>query len=335
MGMKYLSLLFLMSFSSLSFAFPDQNEWFQRKCLVDVKRSVESLKQKGIARTIYAKEEMFPKSSYSMSWRNRFGIDNHFQGIYYSFNQDAYLITGGNKKTKTGSIFLSQKNQKTRRQELTKEFLTPGAPTLWHAGGLGDYGHMMIVPVERLSDPLTSKIYFYDYTKITEPKILDTTITVDHTKTGSVGVYYSREIDRLVLIAFDTGSITIYHANTPKVEDGFKMVKIVDSKVFTGSNIKILQQCDGKLFFAEATNRGLLPPLINGKNEVKLFEINPKTYEDTLVLKRSFKCDKRCNFRGAVNIQVGNNRIHLLSSKMYRTKGEPKIYLRHFFDQKF
>jgi hypothetical protein len=272
---------------------------------------------------------IFNGKEYTHAPKNGLGYNNHFQGIIYFESEDAYILSGGNENTEKGELFISSKHLKDH-QEFHSRVVLPGFPTLWHAGGMRSYQKIVLVPLERLKPPLQSKILFYDMENIFNPKLLKQEIVINHSKTGAVDIVYLESLKKFLLVAFDTESVSLYRSKTDEFLSGFDFHKQIKTTIFRGANISLLQQCDGKIFLAETYNKGLIPPFLNGKNQLTLYSVNPDNFETNFILKKNFKCSGKCNFRGAANFIIQGGELELISTKMYRNGRKNQLFLRHF-----
>lgn len=314
--------ILLMMFSSLSYA--SLGEWSDYSCLHDVVKSFKALPKKGKTSSFGVKNIFKNKYEYRNVLLNKLGLDNHFQGVTYFRDQDIAVISGGNANTKSGVLLVS-KGFSLDNPKINERINVQGEKDLWHAGAISRLDHYLLVPIERFVPTKKSEIQFFDFKNMHSPKKTPFSIKIADDKTGAVDAVYNKKDKKISLFAFDTKSYSIYESNSTKLEDGFTLKNKIKSKIFTGSNMRVLQQCDGELFFADITNDGLVPPFLNGKNVIKLYQFEPKKMSTKQIAKKKFDCDGHCNFRGAASLVSEHNQLHIIATKMYREKKKDAI----------
>lgn len=302
--------------------------WFRTTCVKNVESSLAKMSGVGVTKVIDG-GEVFNGREYSSHFLNLFGMHNHFQGVVYLQKHNAYVLSGGDGKTSRGSLFVAS-HLKSNKYIASRRLTTPGSPELWHAGGIALVGSNLIVPVERLSGRKFSKIYFYKLNELGIPELMPSSISINYTKTGAVDVVFDKRLRKYFLVAFDTKSVSIFKSKSEIFDGKFELLGEVKSELFRGSNIKLIQQCDGKYFVAEITNDGLLPPIINGSDIVSLYQLELPDFKVTKISEKTFECDDNCSFRGAVTLLPNNDGLEVISTKIYRDQ-ENKIYLKHFY----
>lgn len=239
-----------------------------------------------------------------------FGIHNHFQGI--AKKGDLILLTGGNKLKKEADLFsinLKSKIVQKNRINLSDE--------LWHAGAFIIYKDDLIIPIERLSQPLTSKIIQFNL-KTKKHSLL---INKKTNKTGALDIFYLNNQKMLVL--FDPREIGFYDFSSKKLISSHNM------EFFKGSSAKVISDCNGKIFFLNFTNNGLFPPLLNKNNILELFEFTYNPFKLVHIKTYKYSCTY-CNFRGAVNLQISEGgELSILSSSMYLNSSK-QLFINEF-----
>lgn len=328
---KISTLLFIFPFtlnaSKLSKA--DLIKWSEYTCLDNVEDAFKKLPIKGKKFKLNSEKMFKNKKEYRNTLLNKLGLDNHFQGITYLKDKDVVVLSGGNVNTKSGMLLVTNPlNQKNAR--FNKRIDVKGENELWHAGSIARLQNLLIVPVERFKPTKKSEIQFFNIDNPSVPQKMDFSVKINDDKTGAVDAIIDKKSKKIKVFAFDTKSFSIYESKTSKIEEGFKFVKKMNSKVFNGANMKVVQQCDGKIYFAELTNDGIVPPFLNGKNIVNLYHFDEKADSTKRVLKKKFDCDKYCNFRGAASVVTEDNRLELIASKMYREKRKDLIKMSRF-----
>ena len=148
----------------------------------------------------------------------------------------------------------------------------PSGTALWHPGGLGACGDILVVPVENYSakhGEVCSQILFFDMSDPEKPRRLP--VMIDRTgapvKDKAGGATMIRLPDGHFLVASRTTTVvSFYLSRTGKLEDGFgaapasevdeKNVQNIHAapglafKRFGGSSINFIRQRDGQLFIA-------------------------------------------------------------------------------------
>lgn len=234
---------------------------------------------------------------YTLSPLNFFGIHNHFQGI--AFKKNKLFITGGNKSTKSADLFIHDLSRKTLNQiKLNK------TNKHWHAGSFQLDGNFLFIPIEKLSDPLSSEILEFN----TKDNTLRYLFSKKTNKTGALD--FLNINDKKIIVLFDPEEISFYEY------PDFKLLKSSNQSFFTGSGAKIIQDCDGSIYFINMTNDGVFPPLINNRNILNIYILKQNSLSLVKVKDIELTCNN-CNFRGAVNLQVLDNKLNIISSDMY------------------
>jgi hypothetical protein len=301
-------------------------QWHKKSCLQDVVASVKGISTQGLEYKVPA-DSFFTKHEYKNTLFNCFGIDNHFQGITYFPEKELIVISGANIHNKSASLFFITNNKTTQiklRYDIEVE------DNLWHAGGITYSDNVLILPMERFKPSYFSKIHFLQVKDIEHIVKAANSVVISDNKTGASDLIFDPLIKKNLLFAFDTNEIRIFQSKKKSIEDGFDQLRSIKTKIFKGSNMKILQQCDGKIFLANLTNTGILPPILNAKNKMTLYSYDDKKSTIHKVLDKNFDCDNYCNFRGAASMTSENNSLTLISSKMYRESQDNIIKFKIF-----
>lgn len=279
--MKY----FLILFSTIHCALGCVNDFLSRLDSIQYHKSLKVNFNKTIS-----------DSSYTLSPFNFFGIHNHFQGIYITDNK-AY-ITGGDYKKKQADLFIYDINSnKVLRRKLNLN------QKHWHAGSFQLFNGQLVIPIERLSDPLTSKIIRYD-------DLVGKSVTLFEKKTNKTGaIDFLKFEGKDYIVLFDPKEISIYSYPS------FVLLKSFKPNFFKGSAAKIVQDCSGKTFFLNLTNDGMFPPILNKNNIIEVYEFDHNLLSLTKIFTKKYFC-KTCNFRGAVNLLIQDS-LKIVSSPMY------------------
>jgi hypothetical protein len=201
---------------------------------------------------------------------------------------------------------------------------------LWHAGGIALSEEILILPMERFKPNKYSRIHFLSFRDIHNVVAYSKSHTISDNKTGASDLIFDPQLKKNLLFAFDTKEIKIFQSKTKQINKGFDLVQSIKSEIFSGSNMKVLQQCDGDIFVVNLTNTGLLPPIINSKNQLTLYRylVGEKQFQE--ILQKDFECEKDCNFRGAASLISQENKLMLIASKMYRESRNGQIKFKIF-----
>lgn len=301
-------------------------QWYKKSCLKDVHKSVENLSPQGESFSVSTKG-FFLGDEYRNTFKNSLGLDNHFQGISYIPKKNIVVISGAKKRDKSASLFIIEKSKKP---QLKLRYDIKIEDELWHAGGIAFSDEVLVLPMERFKPSLFSRIYFLSFKDPYNVRTYSKAQTISDNKAGSSDLIYDPNLKKNILFAFDTKEIKIFQEKTHFISGGFDLIHSIKTEIFKGSNMKVLQQCDGEVYIANLTNTGLVPPFINSKNQLTLYHYNNKHVEFDEVLKKNFECGKDCNFRGAASLISENNSLNLISSKMYLEKKQDIIKFKIF-----
>lgn len=268
---------------------------FSQDCVENTIKKLESIHYNRTLEINF--KPLFKSSKYTLSPTNYFGIHNHFQGVF--LDDKKLFVTGGNKNNKSADLFvfnLKTKNLKTIKLNNTKKH--------WHAGAFQKFKNKLIIPIERLSYPLSSQIMSFDL----ESQNVISLYNKSSNKTGAIDFLNLDENQYIVF--FDPLEISIYKFPS------FELVQAKNISFFTGSSAKIIKDCNGKIYFLNLTNNGLFPPIFNNENIINLYEFSFENFSLNKVKDLVYQC-KNCNFRGAVNLQNNNGKFSIVSSDMY------------------
>ncbi len=173
----------------------------------------------------------------------------HFQGIVRLKNSNYFLISGGDKVSQFGNLFLYQFNsyKENRTSFFNKTsavgsnlILSKEAPLIdelkeiflisegshWHAGGLCCLGDLVVVPLED-AEADTAFINFYDFSDPLQPKELkhvNFKRTSQLGKTGAVGIIRLPNDHFLCITWKDVvggGRFDLYYSKSTDLNDGF------------------------------------------------------------------------------------------------------------------
>ena len=155
-----------------------------------------------------------PKYRFLKSWKNRFGYDNHFQGIQRLKDSSYLVLSGGDKYADAGHLFivkmasryadgpwksnLDQSPNFIFADELVS-VISPNQnaaaikqfdlnETHWHAGGISICGNILAVPLEGERTKTGSKIIFYNMENPEYPELFQFVINRPHSKASAVAL---------------------------------------------------------------------------------------------------------------------------------------------------
>lgn len=280
------------------------------KCISNISSTLHKLSQaKPNNINLYIDDSI----TYTLNPLNFFGIHNHFQGVYKT--EKNIYISGGNKKNHLAEIFIFKKAE-DKYSFTDKVIVNNNDNKHWHAGSFQLYQDHLIVPVERLSDPLTSKIIKL---RLKDNKIIDF-LDIKYNKTGAIDYFNYK--DKTYFVLFDPKEISIFTKD-------LNLVKRISLELFTGSGAKVLTDCNENIYFANITNNGAFPPIINGKNVIELFSFDFNNFNVNYIDSFEFNC-KNCNFRGAANIIQNESTIEVLATSMYKSLISKELVLEYF-----
>ena len=144
--------------------------------------------------------------------------------------------------------------------------------TLWHPGGLGACGDILVVPVENYSakhGEVCSQILFFDMSDPERPRrlrtIIDRSVAPVKDKAGAATMIRLAD-GRFMVASRTTTEVSFYLSRSTELEDGFEAdpASVVEEKSadnvhaaaglpfrrFGGSSFQFIRQKDGQLFLA-------------------------------------------------------------------------------------
>jgi hypothetical protein len=226
-----------------------------------------------------------PEPSYRVSFKNLFGLWNHFQGVQRLPGTDYLVVSGSNPRSSVGQLFVI-------RQEDTGTGAVVASidvdPVMWHVGGLSMLGSILAVPIHGGS-PRQAKIVFYDLANPEQPRKLPIEINRPSRKASAAALTRQRNGRYLaaVLAAFDGRPLRIdfYLSRTQALEDGFdpEPVTWLVSEVQAGPGqertfdhfqaINFVRQADGRLFLVGFHNTFVSASALPGRDYADLYEV--------------------------------------------------------------
>lgn len=305
------------------------------KCLVNVRDSLKLLKKEGRHFQIKTKGYI-KKPSYTYSFLNWFGFDNHFQGVK-KFNRSTIFVSGGDVHRKKGELFLfNGKNEFVKSFDITKD-------DLWHVGGLGGVGSVLVAPIEDYRKDV-SRIRFYDISTVGTISDIEIDIIRKKKDAGAADLY--RRKDRYYeLVVFNQSSLDFYTSKTKNITDGFlknprtwqvRMLINQNKQKFKAQSLHFLPQCSGELYLLTLANDGIYPPLLNGQDVAVLYRVKnllkkSKKIFLSEVIRENFICNGKCNFSAAGGVHISPAReLTLMSTNYYMMLFESSISMKYF-----
>ena len=326
-------IIFLLLASSYSWAFDS--------CLKDVKFQFENLSSHGRVISIKVRPGIFDKYSYTLRALNHLGIDNHFQGIQKLKGINNFVISGSDLPRKRGDLITINNAEIVKREII-------GVWPHWHPGGIQLLGNILAIPVEEYKKSEIGKIFFFDYTEVSNSQKLPILIDIPQTKAGAV--FFHRFWDGKYLVgSYNMSRIDFYFSNSTNLLDGFEKAPrfgIERKKFGLGGKppfefgaqvINLIPQCDGKLFIVLFQNNGKGAPIFSGEDQALLFSLdfNAKGDQVNLVAMKNFSCVKNCNFAAATGSFIDEQgKLFIYSSPHYLSKNQKHYEIKEFAEKK-
>lgn len=286
-----------------------------QECLENVAVALERLDKKPSVFRIKT-NGLIKERAYSASWRNKFGIDNHFQGIKVFNNHKHFVISGSDIHRRKGELFFGKFNR--FGGELTHSEVMPGNPLLWHGGGMGLLDNILSVPNDDYRKNI-SNIYFYKLQKDGKPKLMEKFLARNFSNSGALDANFL-ETGEQFLLSFNHHNIQAYFGGINDLKSEPHLTAAHD--MFKGSNVESVRQCDGKLFLLEFYNNGLLPPLIGGSDRVKVYALEidkeNKKLTASFVKRHVFSCGSHCNFSASAGASVKDKKLSIFATPHYK-----------------
>jgi hypothetical protein len=273
---------------------------------------------------------LIPKPRYRTSARNWFGLLNHFQGIQRL--SGGYLaLSGSNPRSSAAELFVvrvaGSEGDVVARVALDS--------AMWHAGGLGMLGNVLVVPLHGAT-PRHAKVVFYD---VSNPETLvKLPVEIDRPGRKASAVACTElpngHLIVAVLSAFDgePRRLDFYLSKSTKLEDGFVTEpvswRVSEVQARAGQEkefpyfqgISFVPQSDGRLYLVGFNNSFASPSFLPGRDYADLFEVvfpgntidaMPPRLESVIVTKiatRILRCtDGYCNMDAAAGLFVDAN----------------------------
>ncbi len=277
----------------------------------------------------------FAGRSYTQLPVNRFGLDNHFQGIQPLPDARYWIFSGADFLRRQASLFIAKLGEAGAN---IVQRLDIGDDQMWHAGGITRFESILAVPLEAYRIARSSRILFYDVSESEAPKPYAFTIERPSDPAGAVAL--TRMADgKYLLLVYDNGRVDFYQSRTERFKDGFEDDVFVRRDwghipEVNGSSLGFIRQCDGALFLTSFKNTGKAPPLwINGRDYAGLAvftwnnghpEIQPRAH-------RHYHCGTGCNFSAAAGSYLNEaGGLSVLSTYSFRNETGTQISMRIF-----
>jgi len=226
-----------------------------------------------------------PAPSYRVSFKNRFGLWNHFQGVQRLAGTDYLVVSGSNPRSSQSQFFVIREDARGTGEVVASIDVDP---VMWHAGGLSLLGPLLAVPIHGGS-PRHAKIVFYDLGNPVQPRQLPVEIDRPSRKASAVALTRLRNGRYLaaVLAAFDGRPLRVdfYLSRTPALEDGFApepatwLVSEVQARPGQERTfdhfqaINFVSQADGRLFLVGFHNTFTSASTLPGRDYADLYEV--------------------------------------------------------------
>jgi hypothetical protein len=179
---------------------------------------------------------------YTSSILNSLGLNNHFQGVQRLRGGPFLILSGGDPHGEGGShLFIAKLSSRGMEPGGWHSNLAKGRKPsrddrivgrididkeLWHAGGMGQFGDVLAVPIEN-ADQRRSQVVFYDFANPMVPRELPHRITRPNHKCGAVAL--TRLLNGRLLCAAWSDSesrppeqrLDLYLSESTDLKDGF------------------------------------------------------------------------------------------------------------------
>jgi hypothetical protein len=226
-----------------------------------------------------------PEPSYRVSFKNRFGLWNHFQGVQRLAGTDYLVVSGSNPRSSQGQFFVIRQDESGTGAVVASIDVDP---VMWHAGGLSLLGAILAVPIHGGS-PRHAKIVFYDLGNPEQPRKLPVEIDRPSRKASATALTRLRNGHYLaaVLAAFDGRPLRVdfYLSRTQALEDGFApdpatwlaseiQARPGQERTFSHFQaINFVSEADGRLFLVGFHNTFTSASALPGRDYADLYEV--------------------------------------------------------------
>jgi hypothetical protein len=226
-----------------------------------------------------------PAPGYRVSFKNRFGLWNHFQGVQRLPGTDYLIVSGSNPRSSLSQLFVLRQDDDGTGEVVARIDVDP---VMWHVGGLSMLGSMLAVPIHGGS-PRQSKIVFYDLGNPDQPRKLPFEINRPSRKASAIALTRLRNGHYLaaVVAQFDGRPLRVdfYLSRTHALEGGFdpEPATWLVSEVQAGPGqertfdhfqaINFVSQADGRLFLVGFHNTFASASAFPGRDYADLYEV--------------------------------------------------------------
>ncbi|MBF0316191.1 MAG: hypothetical protein HQK50_16570 [Oligoflexia bacterium] len=295
----------------ITFTASADDDLYQNRCIDDVEKQFTEVQYEGEKSCIGA-DKGFCNSKYTLRKNNRFGLNNHFQGI--ARNGPYLYISGGDSKDLSGDLFIAKMESQQSNPNINNQICTTHTPhesddafekfiqhsdrifdkiditqdPAWHGGGLFLSGNLLVVPVEewRRGHGLASKILFYDVSTPDRPKLIPSaTITRKHHDAGAAFVHrlpnghYIAGMSAKGVKGMNPSELHLHYSRSKNIVDGFHKKyytpSFADNKSISfGQSLGIMEDCKThELYMITMKNKNLIPYFTRGKNALALYKL--------------------------------------------------------------
>ena len=324
--MKILSLLI-----SLTFVMVAKAQY--QNCYLDVEKNFSHINSQPNTVNKLRPNKYFGITEYKLAATNKFGIDNHFQGL--SQINNGYVISGADYKKRVGHIFVLQANGVVQKAQV-------GTRANWHIGGIQASGNIVAISLEPYkveSEQKYSILQLWDFSNIQSPTLIkNSQITNIPAYTPAAGIV--RLGNGQYLIGQLSHRFELYLSNSANLNQGINPRPIPSTQdKISATSFSLIRQCDGKIYLVTFDNEeGKIPvPITKGKNFATLYEVahEGRIGKGGLHIKklnrRFFTCNRKCSFRAAGSIKnLGNGSFSIISTKMFRKYVTGQLYVAEF-----
>ena len=242
-----------------------------------------------------------PEPSYRVSFKNLFGLWNHFQGVQRLAGTDYLVVSGSNRRSSLGQFFVIRQDD-TGTGEVVASIDVDRV--MWHVGGLSTLGPILAVPIHG-GTPRQAKVVFYDLGTPEQPRKLPVEIERPSRKASATALTRRRNGHYLaaVVAAFDGRPLRVdfYLSRTQALEDGFApepatwLVSEVQARPGQERTfdhfqaINFVSQADGRLFLVGFHNTVASASMLPGRDYADLYEV---VFPDASVQEASPRLEK-------------------------------------------
>lgn len=282
-------------------------------CLVSVPEALEKLSKVSPQKMQIDVSPVIKDSKYTRKLVNRLGYNNHFQGVILHGNN--IYVSGSNYYDKKGQVFIGTK--KDGSFQLEREIVIAGNPLFWHAGGMSLLDDKLLVPNEdfNLNKSLLTSI---------ETKQLKTLATVDRQQNDAGAIASIVINDKSYLVVATPEQVDTYTYN----DTGFQLIGKMPGEYFNGSNVALIKQCDGKVYYLDLYNTGSLGPWLADQDVADLYlleKIQTSSPKLIKVKKYEFNCSRDCNFSAGSSVGISDDSLQLYSVRHFHENGKLEL----------